>query len=91
MKKGSQLDKCRKGYHDMTDDNVYVNPTTGQRTCKQCLSDRRKRNYKPTMPEKSPALYLPRDLFVRLATKSGMTDIDFQVLLERAVTAYLDE
>lgn len=30
--------KCRKG-HELTIDNSYINPTTGDRTCRKCKKD----------------------------------------------------
>ena len=28
--------KCRRGLHELTDDNVYINKNTGQRKCRAC-------------------------------------------------------
>lgn len=36
----SDLTKCAKGLHDWTEENIYTNPTTGQRTCRPCKLDR---------------------------------------------------
>lgn len=37
---------CRKNLHEMTDDNVYIIPSTGDRQCLQCKRDYRKLQYK---------------------------------------------
>lgn len=30
---------CYKGLHLWTEDNIYTNPTTGHRTCRECKKD----------------------------------------------------
>jgi hypothetical protein len=37
--------KCSKGVHDMTEDNVYINPTTGKSRCRACRNEYRRKYY----------------------------------------------
>ena len=34
---GVPINKCRRGLHEMTGDNVYVQPKRGTRACKACM------------------------------------------------------
>lgn len=38
--RGTRLTYCKRG-HELTDGNSYVNPSSGQRTCRACIRVRR--------------------------------------------------
>jgi hypothetical protein len=43
--------KCRRGLHELTDDNIYINSTTGNRKCKACARAAQQA-YKQAHPER---------------------------------------
>lgn len=45
--KGLHSEFCKSGRHAMTEDNVYVDPTTRSRSCRTCRSERNKAHGHP--------------------------------------------
>lgn len=43
--------RCFSGRHDMTEDNIYISPKSGAKTCRACLAENR-RNWAASNPEK---------------------------------------
>lgn len=42
MTRAGNDETCLRGLHPWTEENIYVNPTTGQRACRPCKLDRAK-------------------------------------------------
>ncbi len=42
---GQRAETCRKGLHRLVGDNVYVNPTNGQRVCQPCRRESARARY----------------------------------------------
>src|SRR5688500_8398297 len=55
LTRGVESNHCRRGLHELVGDNVYVNPTNGQRVCKPCRRAATKQHYRHRI-ERMPAV-----------------------------------
>lgn len=83
-KTGVYAEMCRAGLHRMTDDNVYVNPRTGGRSCKACAARRTSVRRREAAAQKALSARAGRAARPHGLTAAGVVRWALGDLLERA-------
>lgn len=51
--RNTQLTHCRRGGHELTDSNTYIQPSSGGRICRKCKQEYRRESYRRESKQKA--------------------------------------
>ena len=87
-----QREICIKKLHELTEDNIYIVPKTGQRYCKACMRDRRKVKPAPSpLDQAFHTLLLPKEVWHPFNIHCILWERDPEAFLIKLIQKYLEE